>query len=39
MKKRMPKHWFEGAPPHTHDGLDDAIGQGVLFINMLNDRK
>jgi len=36
-KRRMPKHWFEGAPKHTHDGLDDAIGQGVLYVNMMHD--
>jgi len=34
-KKRMPKKWFEGCPPHTHDALDDAIGQGVLFVNLM----
>jgi hypothetical protein len=33
-KRRMPKRWFDGAPKHTHDGLDDAIGQGVLFVNI-----
>jgi hypothetical protein len=37
-KRRMPKEWFRGAPKHTHDGLDDAIGQGVLFINMMGDQ-
>jgi len=37
MKRRMPKRWFEGAPRHTHDGLDDAIGQGVLFVNIMAD--
>ncbi len=36
-KRRMPKHYFEGAPPHTHKALDDAIGQGVLFVNALAD--
>ena len=36
-KRRMPKRWFKGAPKHTHDGLDDAIGQGVLFVNMMLD--
>jgi len=36
-KRGMPRHWFEGAPKHTHDGLDDAIGQGVLFANMCKD--
>lgn len=33
-KKNFPKSVFEGAPPHTHKGLDDAVGQGVMFINM-----
>lgn len=34
-KKTMPKGWFEGYPPHTHKALDDAIGQGIMFINMM----
>ena len=33
-KKNMPREWF-GEQPHTHVALDDAIGQGVLFCNML----
>lgn len=33
-KRNMPKRWFKGAPKHTHIALDDAIGQGVLFVNM-----
>jgi hypothetical protein len=33
-KQRMPKRWFD-ALPHTHKALDDAIGQGALFCNML----
>lgn len=33
-KKNMPKNWFEDLP-HTHVALDDAIGQGLLFCNML----
>jgi hypothetical protein len=33
-KRRMPKRWFKGAPKHDHVALTDAIGQGVLFINM-----
>jgi len=37
-KKNMPRAWFDGAPQHTHKSLDDAIGQGVLFINMLVDK-
>lgn len=36
-KRKMPRHWFDGAPRHTHDGLDDAIGQGVLFVNICKD--
>ena len=39
-KRNMPKRWFlvDGkAPPHTHDALDDAIGQGVLLMNILTD--
>jgi len=34
-KRRMPKRWFKGAPPHTHLAVEDAIGQGALFMNML----
>jgi hypothetical protein len=33
-KKHMPQHWFDDLP-HTHLALDDAIGQGALFCNML----
>ena len=33
-KRRMPPQWFD-ALPHTHKALDDAIGQGALFCNML----
>lgn len=33
-KRNMPKRWFDGTP-HTHVALDDAIGQGMLFCNML----
>lgn len=33
-KKNMPKRWFDDLP-HTHVALDDAIGQGALFCNML----
>lgn len=34
-KRNMPKTWFTGSPKHTHTPLQDAIGQGVLFLNML----
>ena len=33
-KRNMPRRWFENLP-HTHVALEDAIGQGVLFCNML----
>ncbi|HXX67194.1 MAG TPA: hypothetical protein VEK07_08435 [Polyangiaceae bacterium] len=33
-KRNMPSGWFD-ASPHTHVALDDAIGQGALFCNML----
>ncbi|CAK0746066.1 Exonuclease [Gammaproteobacteria bacterium] len=35
-KPKMPKRWFSGSP-HTHRALDDAIEQGELFCNMLNE--
>lgn len=34
-KRSMPKRWLAGAPRHTHKALDDARGQGILFMNML----
>jgi hypothetical protein len=36
-KAVMPERWFD-ALPHTHQALDDAIEQGVLFCNMLAER-
>jgi hypothetical protein len=33
-KRNMPKRWFDDMP-HTHVALDDALGQGALFCNML----
>jgi hypothetical protein len=33
-KRNMPRKWFDPVP-HTHVALDDAIGQGRLFCNML----
>lgn len=35
-KKRMPQKWFSKRK-HTHKGIDDAIEQGELFINMRED--
>jgi hypothetical protein len=37
-KRNMPRRWFDDLP-HTHVALDDAIGQGALFCNMLADRQ
>ncbi len=37
-KRRMPRKWFDPLP-HTHKALDDAIGQGALFCNMLASRR
>ena len=34
-KRNMPREWFGKDLPHTHVALDDAIGQGVLFCNVL----
>jgi hypothetical protein len=34
VKRNMPKRWFDNLP-HTHVALDDAMGQGALFCNML----
>jgi hypothetical protein len=35
-KRNMPSRWFDNIP-HTHVALDDAIGQGALFCNMLGE--
>jgi hypothetical protein len=35
-KRNMPKRWFDDTP-HTHVALDDALGQGALFCNMLRE--
>lgn len=36
LVSNMPKRWFDELP-HTHVALDDAIGQGALFCNMLRE--
>lgn len=36
-KRNMPKYLFEGTGKHTHVGLDDAIEQGILFVNMMEE--
>jgi hypothetical protein len=37
-KANMPKHWFDPLP-HSHVALDDAIEQGALFCNMLEESR
>ncbi len=36
-KRNLPKRWHS-RHPHTHQALDDAIEQGLLFLNMLSER-
>lgn len=36
-KKNMPRAWFDKVP-HTHVAVEDAIGQGALFVNMKKHR-
>jgi hypothetical protein len=38
VKRNMPRDWFDDLP-HTHVALDDAMGQGALFCNMLAARR
>ena len=35
-KKHMPNRWFP-KDPHTHIAVDDAVEQGKLFCNMLQE--
>jgi len=36
-KRNFPKKWFEGInQPHTHKAIDDAVEQGILFVNIMN---
>lgn len=36
-KRTFPRHWFKGTHGHNHVALDDAVEQGVIFRNMLDD--
>ena len=38
-KKHMPNRWFNPKSPHTHVALEDAIEQGYLFCNILEDSR
>lgn len=37
-KSTMPRRWFDTFP-HTHVAVDDAIEQGALFCNMLQESR
>jgi hypothetical protein len=37
VKRNMPKRWFDADLPHRHQALDDALEQGALFLNMLEE--
>ncbi len=37
-KSTMPRRWFDPLP-HTHVALDDALEQGALFCNMLQENR
>jgi hypothetical protein len=37
-KRSWPEHWFDRTLKHTHVAIDDALGQGISFVRMLNDR-
>jgi hypothetical protein len=34
-KRAFPRAWFAGAPSHDHVALTDAIGQGIVAVNMI----
>lgn len=34
-KRSMPQAWKRGLPKHTHNALDDAKEQAMLFVKML----
>ena len=38
-KRNMAPELFEGCPPHTHKAVDDALGQGIWFVNLLAARR
>lgn len=38
-KRNMPKRWFAGTEKRKHWALADAMEQGILFMNILKERK
>jgi hypothetical protein len=39
VKRNLPRRWFDTRYPHRHRALDDAVEQGVLFLNMLAENR
>lgn len=37
IKKQMPNKWFSYENKHSHVALEDAIEQGYLFCNILEE--
>jgi hypothetical protein len=38
IKRNFPERWFRGAPSHDHVALTDALGQGVMAVNMIREQ-
>lgn len=38
-KDIFPSRWFDKRFKHTHTAIDDAMEQGLMFINMLKDSR
>lgn len=36
-KRAFPKAWFKDTGRHTHVALDDAIEQGIIFVNIMRE--
>lgn len=39
VKSAYPSRWFDSKFKHTHKALDDAMEQGMMFIQMLRERR
>lgn len=37
VKRNYPKQWFKPKIMHTHVAYEDAIGQGILFVNVMRE--
>lgn len=38
-KDKFPAKWFDNRFKHTHTAIDDAMEQGLMFINMLKESR